>query len=729
MNVFGIRRPGEFSLPTEEGGELGMISLKWIVEFLQRRWMLIAAIATPVFIIALVALMLQPSKYTAAALMLMNPDQDRVLAQDQMITANGSPAAPVVDSQIEVLRSPALAGRLVDALGLVNDPEWNKALRTPGGARDARLTPEQRQRELDRERQHVVASVNDAIGVHRRGVTYAVEVSVTTSNPQRAALMANRLVDLFQQYQTEEAAASATRANSWLAARVADLRTEVQRKEAAAQEYQEQNGLLSTQSGLLTEQQTTSLQTSLMQARSDLAEKTARYDLLQRMVSSGASVDTLDGVLNSPVISALRTQEADIARREADLASRYVDTYPALVDIRAEHKSIRDQINAEIGRISAGMLNDVEVARSRLTSAQQSMNSVQGQLAGSDQQMVHLRQLQRDAQTSREVFEDFQQRYYQITGQGSLHDAPAQLVASASPPSERSSPKLSMSLVLSMALGLGIGLVAGFLVEALDEGLTSTDDLERKVGLSALASIPKLTPKELRPFADSPTPVGVYLLEKQMSVFAEAFRVLRASILFAAHQAKTQVVAITSATPNEGKTTTALCFGRVAALSGQRVMIIDCDLRRRTLKKLLNIEPAAGLIQVLSGKATWQEAAYLDEASGAQVLSLTGWTFNPKEIFGAEGMNRLIAELRESFDLIVLDCAPVLAVAETRVVAAQADCTLVIARWRKTPVRAIRAAIQQLQAGGAILRGVVINGVDRRAPYYYSYPEYHASEV
>jgi Mrp family chromosome partitioning ATPase len=259
-----------------------------------------------------------------------------------------------------------------------------------------------------------------------------------------------------------------------------------------------------------------------------------------------------------------------------------------------------------------------------------------------------------------------------------------------------------MSLVLSMALGLGIGLVAGFLVEALDEGLTSTDDLERKVGLSALASIPKLTPKELRPFADSPTPVGVYLLEKQMSVFAEAFRVLRASILFAAHQAKTQVVAITSATPNEGKTTTALCFGRVAALSGQRVMIIDCDLRRRTLKKLLNIEPAAGLIQVLSGKATWQEAAYLDEASGAQVLSLTGWTF---------------------------DCAPVLAVAETRVVAAQADCTLVIARWRKTPVRAIRAAIQQLQAGGAILRGVVINGVDRRAPYYYSYPEYHASEV
>src|SRR5262249_32808161 len=103
--------------------------------------------------------------------------------------------------------------------------------------------------------------------------------------------------------------------------------------------------------------------------------------------------------------------------------------------------------------------------------------------------------------------------------------------------------------------------------------------------------------------------------------------------------------------------------------------------------------------------------------------------FDPKEIFGAEGMSRLLAELRDAFDLVILDCAPILAVAETRVVAAQADSTVLITRWRKTPVRAIRDAIHQLQAGGAILRGVVVNGVDRRAPYYYSYPEYHSNEA
>lgn len=725
MNVFAVRRPGEVNLPPDESGELGMISLKWIFEFLQRRWLLIAGIAIPVIVLAFAVLMLQPPAYTSTALILMNPDQDRVLTQDQTITTNAAPNAPVVDSQIEVLRSTALAARLVDAMRLVNDPEWNHTLKELGPARVARFTPAQR----ERMRLRVIDKVDDAVAVHRRGLTYAVEVSTTASNPVRAAEMSNRLVALFQQYQTEARVEASTRANSWLASRVAELRADVERKEALAQQYQVEHGLLSTQSGSLTEQQTTSLQSTEMDARSDLAEKTARYELLQQLMRNGGSTDTIAGVLNSPVISALRTQQADVARREADLASRYEDTHPALVNVRAEKASIDQQINAEIARISASMLNDVEVARARLATVQSSMSSMRGELAGNDQQMVQLRQYERDAATAREVYESFQQRYYQITDQGSMHEAPAQVVSAAVPPSQKSSPQLSMSLVISFALGFGAGMVAGFLAEALDEGITNVEEMERKLGVTALATIPKLRANELRQVAGAAAPVGAYLLERQMSVFAEAFRVLRASIVFAAHQPKSQVVAITSALPNEGKTTTALCFARVSALAGQRVLLIDCDLRRRTLKEVLEIEPSAGLVQVLAGETTWRDASYLDEASGAYVLPLSGWEFTPREIFGAEDMTRLIAELRDHFDLIVLDCAPVLAVAETRVVAAQADCTVLIAHWRKTPLRAVRSTIQQLQAGGAVLRGVVLNGVNNRAPYYYSYPNYHSADA
>jgi capsular exopolysaccharide synthesis family protein len=187
-------------------------------------------------------------------------------------------------------------------------------------------------------------------------------------------------------------------------------------------------------------------------------------------------------------------------------------------------------------------------------------------------------------------------------------------------------------------------------------------------------------------------------------------------------------VAITSALPNEGKTTVSLCLARVSALSGQRVLLIDCDLRRRSVKEVLDIEPDVGLLQVLSGEITWRQAIYLDEASGMCVLPVSGSGFTPKEIFGAEDMSRLIAELRGSFDLIVLDCAPVLAVAETRVAAAKADAVVIVSRWQKTPMRAVRAALQQLHDAGANIRGVALNGVDRRVPGYYSYPTYDFSK-
>jgi capsular exopolysaccharide synthesis family protein len=296
-------------------------------------------------------------------------------------------------------------------------------------------------------------------------------------------------------------------------------------------------------------------------------------------------------------------------------------------------------------------------------------------------------------------------------------------------PTRPTSPRLSIAFFLSFALALGLGLAVAFLAEALDEGFASAEDVERKTGYTALASIPRVRRSELRQSSSETQHPSAYLLERQMSAFTEAFRVLRTTILFAAGQPKTQVVAVTSALPNEGKTTVSLCLARVAALSGQRVLLVDCDLRRRSLKEVLDIEPPVGLLQVLSGETHWRQAVYLDEASGMCVLPVSGSGFTPKEIFGAEDMSRLLAELRGSFDLIILDCAPVLAVAETRVAVSKADCAVVVARWQKTPMRAVRQALQQLHDAGANIRGVALNGVDRRVPGYYSYPTYDFSKA
>src|SRR5690606_30402112 len=202
--------------------------------------------------------------------------------------------------------------------------------------------------------------------------------------------------------------------------------------------------------------------------------------------------------------------------------------------------------------------NDVEIARARVNALQANMAAMRGELVGNNEQMVRLRELEREAAAARTVYESFLQRYHEIADQGSIRTMPAQLISAATVPAEPSSPRLSISFVLSLALGLALGLVAGFLAEALDEGFVSADDLERKTGVAALASIPQIRRRELRQIgATNPQPAA-YLLERQMSAFTEAFRVLRTTILFAAGQPRTQVVAVTSALPGEGKTTVSI---------------------------------------------------------------------------------------------------------------------------------------------------------------------------
>ena len=728
MNVIAIRqRPEEVYRPPESDGELGLISLKWIFSFLIRRWMLIGAVAIVVAIATFAHFALQPSRYTATAMIMLQGGQERVLAPEQMVNGDPGGSPPAIDTQLEVLRSTTLAGRLVDDLRLMEDPEWNGALREARetGVAPAPMTPEER----TTLRQNIIDGVVSSIDVRRRGLTFAAEVSVTASSADRAAQMANRLVEIFQLYQMESRLRSAERANDWLAHRVTELRADVQEKEAIAERYRVQTGLISTQGSLLTERQTTDVQAQVLAARADLAEKEARHLQVQAMVAGGQSTDMIAAVLNSGVLAALRSQEAEIARRQADFESRYSDSHPAVINVRAERVDIRSQITAEIRRGISGLGSEVEVARARVRMLESNMTEMRGELTGSNEELVRLREYEREAAASRAVYEAFLQRFHEIADQGSMRAAPAELISAAVPPQVRSSPRLSMAFVLAIAFGLGLGLAAGFLAEALDEGFNDSDAVEGKIGLPALAMIPQLRRGELRQLPVASQHPAAYLLERQVSAFTEACRVLRTAILFAAGQPKTQVVAITSALPNEGKTTLSLCLARVAALSGQRVLLVDCDLRRRSVKDVLDFEPPVGLLQVLSGETNWRQATYLDDASGMHVLPVSDSGFTPKDIFGGEDMDRLLTELRGAFDLVILDCAPVLAVADTRVVVSKADCAVMVTRWQKTPIRAVRAALQQLNVSGATVRGIALNSVDRRMPGYYSYPMYEFRET
>ncbi|MCR5876532.1 CpsD/CapB family tyrosine-protein kinase [Phenylobacterium sp. J426] len=234
---------------------------------------------------------------------------------------------------------------------------------------------------------------------------------------------------------------------------------------------------------------------------------------------------------------------------------------------------------------------------------------------------------------------------------------------------------------------------------------------------------------------ESSQPPPEFLIDKPLSAFAESFRTLRTSLQRADLDRPVRVLALTSSLPAEGKSTTSLCLARSSALAGQSTIVVDCDVRRRGLELILKERPTVGLLEVLSGQSPLEDAVFVDQPSGAHVLPVVGAKFTPREVFNTQAFADLLAKLRSQYQQVILDCPPVLAVADTRVIAKQADGVIFLVRWQKTPARAARLALDGLQSVGARVIGVALTQVNLKAQaaygygdsgyYYRSYADYY----
>jgi capsular exopolysaccharide synthesis family protein len=666
------------------------------LQMLRRRMLIMALVGVTVAVGAFSYFMLQTPRYSATALVMINPRQERLLDSESVIGALPRDSS-TIDSEIELLRSPALLNELGQALGMMR--------RTDPNAPSA---------------EEIGGSLAGAIQVRRRGLTYVSEISATSTDPHRAQLIANTYADVYIASQVNARVDTAARANSWLSRRLAELREDVQAKESAAETFRVQSGLMAAQGTTLAESQINNVQNQVLQAQADLAEREARYRQLQEMRSSGASLETIGNALNSTTITGLRERESEIARRQSDLESRYLDTHPAVQAVRAERRDIEAQIQREIQRISVNLGNEVNVARARLQTLQESLRNATGDLSDNSSASVRLRELEREAAASRQVYESYLQRYQEIADQDQLNTSDARLMAYASLPGAPSSPRLRIAVALAIAAGLMLGFGAGVIAEILDQSVKNADELEAKVGYPAIASIPTISKRMMRQMPPAERHPSGYLVGRPMSAFTEALRVLRRVIVYSKLDFSVKVVAITSALPDEGKTTISMCLARVAAMSGQRVCVVDCDLRKQSINDVIDIETDVGILQVLAGEAPWRSAIVRDPNSDAHVLPVATSGFTPRDVFGSEAMERLVGELRAHYDLVILDCAPILAVAETRVLVKHADTVVIVARAGRSHIGAVRSAVAQTESAGGKVLGVALNCV---LPHWQSYAD------
>lgn len=345
---------------------------------------------------------------------------------------------------------------------------------------------------------------------------------------------------------------------------------------------------------------------------------------------------------------------------------------------------------------------------------------MRGETGAGGQALIQLRELEREAAANRAVYESFLNRFKETSQQEDFQTPDSRVISAATPPGSPSYPRKSLVLVLVLGLSGMLGVGVAFLLEHLDNGLQTGRDVEQALGLPHLVSLPA-TPAEKGPDGKPLSPQD-YLLLKPLSAFSESLRSLRSALQLSNVDNPPKVILFTSALPNEGKTTSSVGFARAAAASGLKVALIDCDLRHPSVHKAFGLKrPEAGLVEFLAERLDLKQVMVKDPKSELDILPIATGTANPPDVLGSTQMRLLLERLRDDYDLVVLDSAPVLPVSDSRVLSRIADETVFVVRWNETPRDAARAAIRELRLYDASIAGAVLAVVDTAAQAKYGY--------
>ena len=711
-----------------------------LITVFRRRSRIFSAVAAVILAaVVVITLELTPS-YTATATVMIDTRKHDIANIQEV--ESGLPAdSSVVDTEVEILKSRSLAGRVVTALGLDNDPEFNPSLAQPtllgapmafigqvfGGAPEAPAAAAREADALAKQKTHeaVVDNVLSHLSIRRSGLTYVIDIGFDSRNPTKAARIANAFADKYLLEQLESKYEATKQATAWLDQRLAELQPQVEAADAAVQQYKAQHGLLASVGSTLTEQQISNLNAALDQAKADAAEKDARVSTAKSEAQTGSNGENLSGPLNSQTMMQLRAQQAAASSKVADLETKYGPKHPAVQQAQRELADTNAQISQEVARNVSNLQTEDSVARQRVASLEGSLSNAKGTLVGNNLASVQLDELQRRADAASALYDSLLTRVKQTSVDQGSEQSDSRVVSHAEIPNKPSSPNKQLNLALGLALALAGGLGSVFLMETLDSGLTTASDVERDLGLPHIGNVPLLQSTSSQAIK-SASPAD-YITEKPLSAFAEAFRNLRASIVFSRIEPLVRVIALTSSLPGEGKTTTALCLARSMALSGSKIVIVDCDMRRNSLSRLVGAAAEVGLVEVLLGAAKLEDALVKDPKSDAYVLPLAESVYTPKDLFGSKAMDNLLGELRERFDYVLLDTAPVIPVSDTRVLTPKADVVVFLVEWRKTPKKAVQSALSLLSSVGSEIVGVALTQVDMReqAKFGYGDPGYY----
>ncbi|MGY4234685.1 succinoglycan biosynthesis transport protein ExoP [Bradyrhizobium sp. USDA 4449] len=769
-------RPGDYV----SGGEL----LKSLSAFVSRQLPLMVIICVISLALGFVFYFTTPQRFTGTALLILDSHKTQLLQQQSPLGIDAPVDSTAVDSQVEILKSENVALSVIKDLHLTEEPEFISS----GGlvSNLMRLIPGFDQREEPSEFQLTRAALGHFQGnlkIRRVGLTYVIEINYQSTDPQRAARIANAVAEAYIVDSLEAKYQASRRAASWLQDRIKELRAQASTAERAVADYKAKNNIVDAGGRLLNEQQLAEINSSLTIARAQKAEAQARYERITSILqneNTGSVVNDLATVtdsLQNQVITKLRSQYLDLAAREADWSARYGASHLAVVNLRNQMKEIRRSINDELRRIAETYKSDFEIAKAREESNQKNLNDSIAQSNDTGQAQIVLRELESNAQSYRSLADNFLQLFMVSVQQQSFPMTEARLITKATPPGGSSYPKFSLILLLALLGGGVVAVLAGLLRDASDRVFRTPSAVEQLLGVNCIALVPNLAANadrkgrtvfgsvlyrlfpqlqtasakatlSGRPDIDVVDEAGLkspasarfisyregidtQLLDFPFSRFAEAFRSMNMAAELHNLNDLNKVIGITSSLPNEGKSTIATSFAQLLAHSGLRTILVDGDLRNPSLSARLASQARAGLLDLVLGKASISELIWTDPNTKLAFLPCVVDTrlAHSSEILGSPAMHKLIQDLRNQYDRVIIDLSPLAPIVDVRATKKIVDSYMFVIEWGKTKTDVVEHVLREAPEVYHQLMGVVLNKADvaamrryepHRGGYYYN---------
>jgi len=703
----------------------------------KRKWTVLACLITIFSVVAIASLKMTPVYEASGSIAINKPDSG-------LVNFNNSPTFSVdyydpteLETEVKILQSDLLALQVIKELALDRRPDFGG--KTPALSSSLDLAPDPLQADAGRT-SSLLAGFRGSLRVTLAPNTHIIEVHYRSADKELAANVVNTLMNTYTENNFKSRFDSTMQASDWLSKQLVDLQMKVETSQEKLVHYQKEHEILGIdEKQNITTAKLDELNRALTSAESERMEKESVYRLVQAgdtetVASAASSLDAAGSGTQSAsgLLDSLRGKEAELKIQAADLETQFGPAYPKLAQLNNQLKEIDAQILLETKKIAGKIrgqymaaLQREEMLRGALERQKQEQNKL-------NESAIEYSLLKRDLDTNRQLYEGLLEKLKQAGVSAGLRSNNFRIVDIARAPTAPVEPNIPRNLAFAFMLGLTSGVGLAFLLEGLDSTVRTTEQAQMISGLPPLGMIP-LGSRASREGANSKRLViatskeAVELITqvRPQSQMAESYRALRTSLLLSNLGAPPKVIMVTSALPQEGKTTTSINCAVVLAQKGVRVLLIDADLRRPSIHKTLGMGPRSGLSNVLTGSATLEQAITRSPIlPNLSILPAGTPPPNPAELLASTNMRDVLDGLRAQYDHIVVDTPPTLSVTDAVVLSPRADAIVLVIRSGQTTKQALRRSRDILMQVNAKVSGVLLNAVDLSSPDYYYYYEY-----